>query len=145
MGGQGNLFDVIDKIIDKLQHPNMTPEEIRTALSWRPLREFTAWAVGSGHPVQLFKMGMVEGTYQLTFRELTPTLLKHIDLHIKDVPHIRRVYTPDNEAVFEIVLPGAEKKALTFTPQEVHRQPRLQPASQAAMFDKHIKLKKVTA
>ena len=133
---QGKLFDVIDKIADRINSPNMTRNEVRESLSWKPLRELLAWAAGSGHPVQLYKVGMVEGTYQVIWKNLTPTLLKHISQHVKDVPRIRRVYTPDNEAIFEVILPGSEKKELEFLPQEIRRQPRLQPAGvQGALLE----------
>jgi hypothetical protein len=128
------LRDLYDTIISKLEHPNMSPDQVREALVWRPLRELVAWAVGTGKPVQLFKMGMIEGTYQLTFRELTPTLYGHVALHVKDVPRIKRVYSPVNEAVFEIIVPGPERKELEFVPQEVKRAPRFQPVAQAVLF-----------
>ena len=58
-------------------------------------------------------------------------------MRVKSVPGLKRVFTQENNAVFEIVVPEETDKPLEWQPQEVsHKAARKEPVEQVAMFDK---------
>lgn len=134
------FFDVTNTLIKQLDRCNISEEELRKVLSWRPLQKLIALAVGKKLTVQLCTIGITEGFYQLTMKGLkdgTP-LSQDITVATHDIPNVKRVYTmePDTR-IYEVALPSEEPKELVFAPQEVSYAPaRREVAEQVAMFER---------
>jgi|GEM_PF-416760 len=142
MAELANLFEKSTPEIwmTKFEKCNLSPEEMAIVLSWRPLRDFAAFAIGLRKPVQLCSIGMVAGVYQLTIRELDMQHQAQATNRAKSVPNIKRVYTPYREVVYEIVLPTEEASKLTWKPQEISTaQARVPVGAQAALFERGLK------
>lgn len=138
-----DLIELFDNawLIKKLRLCNLQPEEVQTALNWRPLRNFLAWAIGTRRPVELCSIKMVTGIYQLSVHNLTiPQMAQGLVL-AKHIPNMKRVYTPKSDKlVYEVVVPDskAEPVKLNWKSQDsISRPAKHEVATQVAMFDKH--------
>ena len=126
-----------DWLAKKLTPCNLTDKEVNTALAWKPLRNFIAWAVGLGKPVKLCSVGMVAGTYQLGLYDLDSQMVGTAQEKAKEVPNMRRVYSGFGirELVYEVRVPIEEEaRELTWKPQEV-MQPRGERGEQPVLFE----------
>jgi len=122
-------------LASKLTPCNLSEDELQRALSWKPLRDIIATAIGAGAKAEICTVGMVAGIYQLTLDNLTINAEdKIIDLVMKTT-RIRQVHTPvAGQRVFEVRLPiETEPSALDWRPQKVieHRGER---GEQPALF-----------
>ena len=81
--------------------------------------------------------GITHGIYQVSIIGVEGGRDNDISMHAKSVPGLKKVFTKENNAVFEIVVPEeAEAKPLEWQSQEVNIKPaKKEPANQAAMFD----------
>jgi len=85
---------------------------------------------------------MTHGVYQITILGVEGGRDTDISIRVKSVPGLKRVFTQENNAVFEIVVPEETDKPLEWHPQEVsHKAARKEPVEQVAMFDKSMMLR----
>ena len=123
-------FDWLAKRLDKC---NLTDRDKIQVFSWRPLRNFLSWATSRKEPVQICNSGF-DGAFQISVIGVKADRASDITMHAKSVPGLKRIYSQDNNSVFEIVVPEeTENKPMEWKPQELHRNK--EPLEQAAMFD----------
>jgi hypothetical protein len=85
---------------------------------------------------------MTHGVYQITILGVAGSRDSDISMRVKSVPGLKRVFTQENNAVFEIVVPEETDKPLEWQPQEVsHKAARKEPVEQTALFDKSTMLR----
>jgi SWI/SNF-related matrix-associated actin-dependent regulator 1 of chromatin subfamily A len=126
----------------KLDHCNLSERDQVQIFGWRPLRNFLSWATSRKEPVQVCAAGMTHGVYQITILGVAGSRDSDISMRVKSVPGLKRVFTQENNAVFEIVVPEETDKPLEWQPQEVsHKAARKEPVEQTALFDKSTMLR----
>jgi hypothetical protein len=119
----------------KLDKCNLAEDELDRVFGWRPLRDFIAAAVGSRKPVQVCKVGMVAGAYQVTIGKITNEFTQKAEKMAAKIYGMKRVYTKDPALVYQVMVPDAEPKELTWAPQKVNLSPlRPAPYVQGALF-----------
>lgn len=137
---EAKLADLTLPITKRLFPCNLSPAEIEKVLAWRPLRNFIAWAVGTGKAVQLCSIGLVPGVYQVTIKEVHDITDRaaEADKMARAIPTAKKVYSPA-DAVYEIIVPEDKETELSFTPQEVNMETaHREPAEQATMFERTV-------
>ena len=113
----------------------MNEADLEEALNWKPLRDFLAWGIGHGQ-VKICPVGMIPGTYQVAIADLDTSQGKsEASAQADRVPGSRRVFTPYNEVVYEVIIPDQEPGELTWHIQEVKERPRSEPGEQQSFFD----------
>jgi hypothetical protein len=118
----------------RLNNCNLSERDIVSIYNFRPLRNFLAWASSRKEPVQACANGITHGVYQISVIGVKADRASDITMHAKSVPGLKRIYSQDNNSVFEIVVPEeTENKPMEWKPQELHRNK--EPVEQAAMFD----------
>ncbi|MDP2729563.1 MAG: hypothetical protein Q8O55_03660 [Dehalococcoidales bacterium] len=135
------LFEKVTgkQIAKELDKCNLNPEELSTALAWRPLQGLLSTAIGLKAKTQLCSIGLVPGFYEVTLDNLTTDAEDKIAKIVMKTKNIKRIYTPTpSQRIYEVVVPrDGEKTELTFAPQEVSMKPaRKEAAEQVALFEK---------
>jgi hypothetical protein len=142
---EDSIDDIVAQLFDseytwlakRLNKCNLSERDIIQIYGWRPLRNFLSWATSRKEPVQVCSAGITHGIYQVSIIGVEGGRDNDISMHAKSVPGLKKVFTKENNAVFEIVVPEeAEAKPLEWQSQEVNTKPaKKEPANQAAMFD----------
>ncbi len=137
-GLRDSLLSDYSWLARKIDPCNLSVRDVDAALNFKPLRNIVTAAVGAKAKVSLCSAGFVYGHYQLTIDGLTYDAETKILNTVLKTPGLRQVHTAvPGQKVFEVVVPQVkkEKEELGWSPQEVIRQVRREPAEQVAMFD----------
>jgi len=128
----------------KLSDCNLSERDQIVVFGWKPLRDFLSWAVGRKEPVQVCSAGMVPGVYQVSIMGIGHYGDRSTDVsnRAKSVPGMKRIFSRDDNAVFEVVVPEESKQELAWQPQSVSRTPARSEGVQPAMFQKQMLLTK---
>jgi len=145
--GKAEVVEMFDYswLAKKVDACNVSVRDVDAALSWRPLRNIVAAAIGVKAKVQLCSIGFVYGRYQLIIDGLSIDAEDKIAKVVMKTTRIKQVHTAvPSQRVYEVVLPiGGEPSELTWTPQEVVRQVRHEPTEQLAMFAEAIMAERI--
>ncbi|MDD5061507.1 MAG: methyltransferase, partial [Candidatus Marinimicrobia bacterium] len=129
-------------LAERLTGCQLTERDQIAIFGWRPLRNFISWAASRKEPVHVCAVGMVPGAYQITITGVgRGEREKQLEKRAKLVPGIKRVFTKDADAIYNVMIPESEKE-LTWRPQEINKKPaKLVPVEQASMFEQKAEMK----